>query len=69
MNKFSESNRRPDDGNLPDAGYTTGADVDPGVSSATMGRGYDKVRDAEEPPPYMSVMEGGVVGRPRGWQR
>lgn len=69
MNKFSESNRRPDDGNLPDAGAATGADVNPGVSGATMARGYSVVREAEEPMTAMSIKEGGFAGRPRGWQR
>ncbi len=73
MDKFKQPfGARPDD--LPDprgANITVGLDESCGcgASASDLERGFVKVKDADTMPEPFGMMEGGVVGRPRGWQR
>lgn len=72
MDKFKQPfGSRPDD--LPDPGganITVGLDAPCGcrASASDLERGFVKVKDDEAMPGF-GVMDGGVVGRPRGWER
>jgi hypothetical protein len=56
---------------IPDAGCCTGQDVEhrTGASQAALERGFVKVPEPSDEPKWFPTMEGGVVGRPRGWER
>ena len=58
-------------GDLKDAGCCTGMDVASGTgeSNAALARGFTKVPDTDTMPGPFGMMEGGVVGRARGWER
>lgn len=73
MDKFKEPfGARPDD--LPDArgaNITVGLDqpCGCGVSASDMERGFKKIPNQNTMPEPFGMMEGGFVGRARGWER
>ena len=73
MDKFKEPfGARPDD--LPDprgANITVGLDVPSGagVNASDLERGFKRIGDPDTMPEPFGMMEGGVVGRARGWER
>lgn len=73
MNKFKEPfGARPDDLRDPrGANITVGLDVPCGcgASASDLERGFVRVSEAKAELGAFGMMEGGVVGRPRGWAR
>lgn len=73
MDKFKQPfGARPDDLPTPrGASITTGLDVacGCGASASDLERGFLKQREADTMPSPFGIMEGGVAGRPRGWER
>ncbi|MFA5387497.1 MAG: hypothetical protein WC322_03840 [Candidatus Paceibacterota bacterium] len=73
MDKFKEPfGARPDDLPTPrGANITVGLDAPCGcgANASDLERGFVKVKDADSMPSPFGLMDGGVVGRARGWER
>lgn len=73
MGKFKEAHgETPDDlADLKDAGCCTGMAVSSktGETDAALRRGFTKIAERDQMPGPFDMMEGGIVGRARGWER
>ena len=73
MDKFKQPfGAKPDDLRDPrGAAITVGLDAPCGcgANASDLERGFVKVKDADTAPSGFGLMEGGIVGRPRGWER